>query len=68
VQIEDRGIPMPKGKLHSMAASEQLNPKEPREGGFGLQLIRSTMDRVVYRRKENGVNVVRLYKRLDRAA
>ena len=68
VQIEDRGMPVPKGKLLRIAASEEANPEERTEGGFGLRLIRSTMDRVTYGRKANGANIVRLYKRLDRAA
>lgn len=68
VQIEDRGIPVPMRKLLRIAASEEANPEERTEGGFGLRLIRSTMDGVKYCRKDNGVNIVRLYKRLDRAA
>lgn len=68
VQIEDRGLPMPKRELLRMAASKEAPPAGRKEGGFGLRLIKSTMDKVVYGRKANGVNVVRLYKRLGRAA
>jgi serine/threonine-protein kinase RsbW len=68
VDIEDRGMPFPQGKLIQIAASEESGPEEPAEGGFGLKLMRKTMDRVTYGRKPNGANIVRLYKKLDRAA
>lgn len=67
-QIEDRGIPLPRRKLLHIAGSEEAHPEERTEGGFGLRLINRAMDRVTYGRKVDGTNVVRLYKRLDRAA
>lgn len=68
IEIEDRGTAVPRGKLLCLEVPEESLPGEPKEGGFGLRLIRDTMDRVTYGKKANGANIVRLYKRLDRAA
>lgn len=55
IEITDRGIPMPDGKLNAP------RPRELRPGGLGLEWMRKSMDIVQHRRKGK-TNYLRMTK------
>ena len=68
IEIRDRGLPIPAARLADARRPARIDPENPAEGGYGLRLIEMTMDRVSYRRRRDGSNCVRLYKKLADAA
>ena len=68
IEIEDHGEPIPEQMLRNASAKGHPEPDSFPEGGFGLRLMEEAMDKITYRRKANGANVVRLYKGLNHAA
>ncbi len=68
IEIEDEGVPLDAARLNDRSRRAPRENDEPAEGGYGLSLIRQTMDRVIYVQDGRGANLVRLYKKLDKAA
>lgn len=72
LEISDSGASIPPDRVRDLLHGAAPVPEDPRarsslrEGGRGLQIIHDVMDEISYQ-TENGVNRLRLAKRLPRA-
>jgi len=62
ITIRDRAPKFDPTKLPKPDISQPLEKRKP--GGMGVYLMRSNMDRVDYRRSEDGVNELKLVKQI----
>lgn len=68
LEVEDDGKPLGRERARLFCRAPVGPDESPSVGGYGLDLIRDTMDSVTYTTGPTGSNRLRMCKRLDLAA